>query len=63
MSEKVIISGFRSRKEIAEILQVSERTLFKLLNTEYFIGKIPKNKKISPAHQRIIFDYFGITYE
>lgn len=63
MTQKIIISGFRTRKEIADILSISLRSLYNLLASEYFKDIIPKRGRLSPAHQRIIFDHCGIFYE
>jgi len=63
MNKKVTITGFRTRKEVAEILDISIRSLHNVLNSEYFKDKIPKRERLSPVHQRIIFDYFGILYD
>ncbi|MDX1939291.1 MAG: hypothetical protein SFU99_02000 [Saprospiraceae bacterium] len=62
MLEKVTITGYRTRKEIAEILDISQRSLYTLLTSEYFKDKIPKRGRLSPEHQRMIFDYCGILY-
>ncbi|HMO39355.1 MAG TPA: hypothetical protein PKC76_08100 [Saprospiraceae bacterium] len=64
MSKKVvIINGYRTRKEVAEILDINERTLYELLKSDYFKDKIPARARLSPAHQRLIFDYCGIEYK
>lgn len=59
----IVITGYRTRKEIAGILGISERSLYNLLTSESFKDKIPKNGRLSPAHQQIIFEYTGIPYE
>ncbi|MFN7117962.1 MAG: hypothetical protein ACK4TA_14265 [Saprospiraceae bacterium] len=62
MTQKVTIYGYRTRKEIAEILSISQRSLYNLLASEHFKDKIPKRGRLSPVHQRIIFNYCGILY-
>lgn len=62
MNKKVPLNAYRTRKEIAVILGISLRSLYNLLSSEYFKDKIPKRGRLSPAHQRIIFDYCGILY-
>ncbi len=63
MTARVTILGYRTRKEIAEILEISDRTLYNLLHSEYLKLKIPKRGRLSPIHQRIIFDFCGLSYQ
>ncbi len=58
----IIIQGFRTRKEVADILNISERTLYVLLKSDAFRHKIPPRTRLSPSQQRLIFDHFGIRY-
>jgi len=62
MPNKVIIAGFRTRKEVAAIIGLSERSLYNLLSSEKFKDKIPKGEQLSPAHQVLIFEHCGIPY-
>ena len=58
----VVINGYRTRKELAQILGITTRTLYNMLTSEAFKDKIPKRGRLSPAHQQLIFDYAGIPY-
>jgi len=63
MAKKITITGFRTRKEVAEILGISIRSLYNLLTSESLKDKIPKRGLLSPEHQKIIFDHCGISYD
>lgn len=58
----IVISGYCSRKEVASILKISERALFKLLTSDALKDKVPKRERLSPAHQQLIFERAGIPY-
>lgn len=63
MPNKVMITGFRTRKEMAAIIGLSERSLYNILSSEKFKDKIPKGEQLSPAHQVLIFDHYGIPHK
>ncbi|HMN90875.1 MAG TPA: hypothetical protein PKE68_12700 [Saprospiraceae bacterium] len=58
----VVIKGYRTRKDLAQILGITERTLYNLLTSEVFKDVIPKRGRISPAYQQLIFEHVGIPY-
>ncbi|HMO41590.1 MAG TPA: hypothetical protein PKE17_19415 [Saprospiraceae bacterium] len=58
----VVIKGYRTRKDLAQILGITERTLYNLLTSEVFKDVIPRRSRISPAHQQLIFEHVGIPY-
>lgn len=60
MTQTVTITGFSTRKEVAAIIQLSERSLYNLLSSEKFKDLIPKGDRLSPAHQQLIFEHCGI---
>ncbi len=63
MNQKIRISGFRTRKEVAAIVKLTERSLYNLLSSEKFKDKIPKGEQLSPARQVLIFEHYGIPYK
>jgi len=60
MTQKISIMGFRTRKEVATIVKLSDKSLYNLLSSEKFKDQIPKGEQLSPAHQVLIFEHFGI---
>ena len=62
MNQKVSITGFRTRKEVAAIVKLSDKSLYNLLSSEKFKDNIPKGEQLSPAHQVLIFEHYGIPY-
>jgi hypothetical protein len=63
MTQKIIISGFRTRKEVRTIVHLSPKGFYNLLTSEPFKEVIPKKQQLSPAHQALIFTHLGIPYE
>ncbi len=58
----VVIKGYCTRKDLAQILGITARMLYNLLTSEVFKDVIPKRGRISPAHQQLIFEHVGIPY-
>ena len=61
--KKINTLTFRTRQELASILGISTRKLYSILNAEDLKGRIPKRNRLSPYHQKIVFDKFGIPYD